>query len=100
MKYFKGYLYLFCNLNLSCSSPFGHISVLSPIGLWNLYDLASWRELADLHRKAVYDVLERNLSHLDSVLETLTVDRYSMSVVAVLFVKMNQTYTDSVKERV
>ncbi|KAL3994167.1 PCI domain family protein [Acanthocheilonema viteae] len=60
---------------------------------------ASWRELADLHRKAVYDVLERNLPHLDSVLETLTVDRYSMSVVSVLFVKMNQVYTDSVKDR-
>ncbi|MCP9261307.1 hypothetical protein DINM_004683 [Dirofilaria immitis] len=52
--------------------------------------LASWRELADLHRKAIYDVLERNISHLDSVLETLTIDRYSMSVVSVLFVKMNQ----------
>uniref|UniRef100_A0A915Q819 COP9 signalosome complex subunit 3 n=1 Tax=Setaria digitata TaxID=48799 RepID=A0A915Q819_9BILA len=60
---------------------------------------ASWRELADLHRKAVYDVLERNITHLDSVLETLTVDRYSMSVVSVLFVKMNQMYTDAVKDR-
>ncbi|VDK83392.1 unnamed protein product [Onchocerca ochengi] len=60
---------------------------------------ASWRELADLHRKAVYDVLERNISHLDSVLETLTVDRYSMSAVSVLLVKMNQIYTDSAKGR-
>ncbi|CAG9533703.1 unnamed protein product [Cercopithifilaria johnstoni] len=60
---------------------------------------ASWRELADLHRKAVYDVLERNLPHLDSVLETLTIDRYSMSVASVLFVKMNQIYTDNVKDR-
>ncbi|VDK80122.1 unnamed protein product [Litomosoides sigmodontis] len=59
---------------------------------------ASWRELADLHRKAVYDVLERNLSHLDRVLETLTADRYSMSVVSILLVKMNQTYTDSMKD--
>ncbi|KAM3719824.1 COP9 signalosome complex subunit [Dirofilaria immitis] len=60
---------------------------------------ASWRELADLHRKAIYDVLERNISHLDSVLETLTIDRYSMSVVSVLFVKMNQVYTDSIKDK-
>ncbi|EJW87093.1 hypothetical protein WUBG_01992 [Wuchereria bancrofti] len=61
---------------------------------------ASWRELADLHRKAVYDVLERNIPHLDSVLETLTIDRYSMSVVSILLVKMNQIYTESVKDRV
>ncbi|EFO24312.1 hypothetical protein LOAG_04179 [Loa loa] len=60
---------------------------------------ASWRELADLHRKAVYDVLERNIPHLDSVLETLAVDRYSMSVVSILLVKMNQIYTDNVKDR-
>ncbi|VDM09016.1 unnamed protein product [Wuchereria bancrofti] len=60
---------------------------------------ASWRELADLHRKAVYDVLERNIPHLDSVLETLTIDRYSMSVVSILLVKMNQIYTESVKDR-
>ncbi|VDN90728.1 unnamed protein product [Brugia pahangi] len=60
---------------------------------------ASWRELADLHRKAIYDVLERNISHLDSVLETLTIDRYSMSVASILLVKMNQIYTENVKDR-
>lgn len=78
---------------LSFSTP-------SLIDLRKLNDLASWRELADLHRKAVYDVLERNISHLDGVLETLTIDRYSMSVVSVLLVKMNQIYTDSMKDRV
>ncbi|VDO09598.1 unnamed protein product [Brugia timori] len=74
--------------------------VPSLIGLRKLYNLASWRELADLHRKAIYDVLERNISHLDSVLETLTIDRYSMSVVSILLVKMNQIYTENVKDRV
>ncbi|VDM96369.1 unnamed protein product [Thelazia callipaeda] len=59
----------------------------------------SWQELADLHRKAVYDVLCRNLPYLDSLLESLSADDYSMTFVTVLFVKMNQVYTESIKNR-
>ncbi|VDN21547.1 unnamed protein product [Gongylonema pulchrum] len=38
-----------------------------------------WRELADIHRKSMHDLLERNVAHLDNVLETLSVDKYSIS---------------------
>ncbi|KHN80873.1 COP9 signalosome complex subunit 3 [Toxocara canis] len=57
-------------------------------------------ELVELNRKAVGDVLEKNVAHLNRVLETLSVEEHSLSVVAVLLAKMNQPWNNANADRI
>uniref|UniRef100_F1L4N2 COP9 signalosome complex subunit 3 n=1 Tax=Ascaris suum TaxID=6253 RepID=F1L4N2_ASCSU len=57
-------------------------------------------ELVELNRKAVVDVLEKNVPHLNRVLETLSVEEHSLSVVAVLLAKLNQPWNNASADRI
>lgn len=46
------------------------------------------------------DVLEKNVPHLNRVLETLSVEEHSLSVVAVLLAKLNQPWNNASADRV
>ncbi len=46
--------------------------------------LASYRELADVSRKAIGDVLAKNVNDLDRVLGRLTLSEHSIGILAIM----------------
>uniref|UniRef100_A0A0N5ASI1 COP9 signalosome complex subunit 3 n=1 Tax=Syphacia muris TaxID=451379 RepID=A0A0N5ASI1_9BILA len=58
------------------------------------------RELVELNRKSLNDVLEKNASSLTNILQALNVEEHSLSVATVLLAKINQACSVSSAEMV
>uniref|UniRef100_A0A0M3JYK4 COP9 signalosome complex subunit 3 n=1 Tax=Anisakis simplex TaxID=6269 RepID=A0A0M3JYK4_ANISI len=56
--------------------------------------------LAELNRKALSEILEKNISHLNRVLEALNIEEHSLSVVTILLAKMSQPWNSATHERI